>query len=179
MRVNWIAFLWGFAEATLFFIVPEVWLSYCAKDSLRKGLRACAFSLIGALLGGALMYFWGRADLRHAIGAVEMVPSISLDMMDYVYMQLSKQPGWAIFLGSLAGIPSKTYAAQAHAVGLSLWFFLLISIPARLIRFVIVTIATHYSLRSVVNAGSKRSKTTLLLTGWAIFYGFYFYKTIW
>ena len=41
----------GLAEATLFFIVPDVLLSYIGRDNLRKGLVACLYSLMGAMIG--------------------------------------------------------------------------------------------------------------------------------
>jgi hypothetical protein len=53
--VNGIAALWGLAEATLFFIVPDVWLTLITVWSPRKALIACLFALLGALAGGALM----------------------------------------------------------------------------------------------------------------------------
>jgi membrane protein YqaA with SNARE-associated domain len=50
------AALWGFAEATLFFIVPDVLLSIIA---VRRGRRpawiAMAWTIAGAIAGGALM----------------------------------------------------------------------------------------------------------------------------
>ncbi|MFM9106139.1 MAG: hypothetical protein ACKOWF_05500, partial [Chloroflexota bacterium] len=37
-----IAALWGFAEATVFFIVPDVWIGLLAAFDPRAGLRAAA-----------------------------------------------------------------------------------------------------------------------------------------
>lgn len=51
MVVNRIAALWRFAEATLFFIAPNVWLSLAGRQELRRGLMACLYALAGALLG--------------------------------------------------------------------------------------------------------------------------------
>ena len=52
-RANAIASLWGFAEATVFFIVPDVLLSWLALRSPKSGLIACLFALLGALIGGS------------------------------------------------------------------------------------------------------------------------------
>lgn len=46
------AFLWGLAEATIFFIVPDVILTAIAIFSLPRALRALTFSLLGATIGG-------------------------------------------------------------------------------------------------------------------------------
>jgi membrane protein YqaA with SNARE-associated domain len=51
-----IAFIWGLAEATLFFIVPDVYLGFVALFDWRRALRALAAPIAGAVLGGALMY---------------------------------------------------------------------------------------------------------------------------
>jgi hypothetical protein len=50
VAVNCIAALWAFAEATLFFIVPDVWLSLAGRENLRRGLMACLNALVGALV---------------------------------------------------------------------------------------------------------------------------------
>ena len=51
-----IAAAWGLAEATLFFIVPDVLLTWLAGFRPRLVWRAVAACLGGALLGGLLMY---------------------------------------------------------------------------------------------------------------------------
>src|SRR3546814_8042489 len=55
-----ISLLWGFAEATVFFVVPDVWISRRALSSWRAALRRCGFALAGALVGGVLLCFAGR-----------------------------------------------------------------------------------------------------------------------
>ncbi|GEM_PF-3959884 len=60
MGVNRVALAWGFAEATLFFIVPDVWLTLVARERLRTGLIASLYSLAGALAGGTPTISPGR-----------------------------------------------------------------------------------------------------------------------
>jgi len=44
--VNAIALIWGFAEATLFFVVPDLWLTLAGRDKLHRGLLpVCTASL--------------------------------------------------------------------------------------------------------------------------------------
>ena len=64
MVVNLEAGLWGLAEATLFFIVPDVWLNLAGRRRLEAGL-------LGALIGGALIYFWGAHDKPGAVTLME------------------------------------------------------------------------------------------------------------
>ncbi len=48
-----IALAWGFAEATLFFIVADLLISYVTVYfGLRRGLEAALFAMIGAIAGG-------------------------------------------------------------------------------------------------------------------------------
>src|SRR6476619_4120845 len=56
---SWVArigFLWGFAEATLFFIIPDALLGAVALFAPRAAPRVLACTLVGALAGGALTY---------------------------------------------------------------------------------------------------------------------------
>src|SRR4051812_20323932 len=51
-----VALGWGFAEATFFFVVPDVWIGLLTLFSWRAGLRAVYSAVMGALTGGAVMY---------------------------------------------------------------------------------------------------------------------------
>ena len=70
-----LVFLWGFAEGTLFFILPDVPLSFVALFLPRRALLHMAAIVAGAVLAGAVMFTW--AD--HSPGAragVAHVPEI-------------------------------------------------------------------------------------------------------
>jgi membrane protein YqaA with SNARE-associated domain len=71
------AALWGFAEATVFFIVPDVLLTAAAMGSLRRGLRAAGFALAGAVAGGVAVMLWARADPEGVARMLLAVPGIS------------------------------------------------------------------------------------------------------
>ena len=60
--LNGLAASWGAAEATLFFIVPDVLLSRMALQDRRRALQACLWALAGALAGGTLVWMLGYAD---------------------------------------------------------------------------------------------------------------------
>src|SRR5437764_358085 len=74
--VRWIAALWGLAEATLFFLVPDVYLSAVGLGNLRAALEGCLWALAGALTGGVAMYFWGAHDAAGAGRALDLIPAI-------------------------------------------------------------------------------------------------------
>jgi len=54
MGVVGAALVWGFAEATLFFFVPDILITRIALADLRRALWACFWSLLGAVSGGAV-----------------------------------------------------------------------------------------------------------------------------
>ena len=47
-----VSLLWGFAEATVFFVVPDVWISRQALSSWPAALRSCgpAYAALGRLI---------------------------------------------------------------------------------------------------------------------------------
>lgn len=174
MGINKVAASWGFAEATLFFIVPDVWLSIVARKDLKKGLIACFYSLAGALLGGAILFWWGLNDVDSASTIIEMIPAINHDMLARVQLDLSEQGLSAVMLGPLSGTPYKVYAINAANTEASIWLFLLISIPARLVRFIIVVACSHYLSQLITNK-TKLNPLMIIICFWLLFYGGYFY----
>ena len=57
-----VAFFWGLAEATLFFIVPDVWLTSISRHRLDKvKYQAIGFTILGALIGGTIIYWLARS----------------------------------------------------------------------------------------------------------------------
>src|SRR3546814_3695958 len=63
-----VSLLWGFAEATVFFVVPDVWISRRALSSWRAALRGCGFALAGALGGGVLGSEEHTSELQAPMG---------------------------------------------------------------------------------------------------------------
>lgn len=174
MGVKLFAFIWGLAEATLFFIVPDVLLTAVGLKNLKQGLLLCVYALAGALIGGLIIYYWGKYSPVNALATVEKVPAISTDLTHYVAIEMQDKGIWAILLGPLTGTPYKIYAAQAANTGISIWAFMLISIPARLLRFMLNTVLCHYLARIVNRAGVTTPSLYLLLGGWVLFYSVYF-----
>ena len=177
MGVNKIAGLWGFAEATLFFIVPDVWLSIVGRNKLKAGIIACFYSLIGALLGGTVLYGWGAYDLDSATAIISYIPAISTNMLQQVNTALATEGLSAILMGPLSGTPYKTYAIFAAHNNIGFGWFLLITIPARLMRFLLVTLTVHYIAKALTKA-LPINKLTLIIFGWSLFYVGYFYAMI-
>jgi hypothetical protein len=166
-----IAGLWGFAEATLFFLVPDIWLTAQAvRRGLKPALLACLAALAGALLGGLAMYGWGAADPEAARGMLGWVPAIDATMIARVQADLHAIGVPAIFLGPLLGVPYKIYAVETAAAGVGIATFLAVSIPARLIRFLVVSMVAWAFSAALAGRTTARFRLALLGGVWTAFY---------
>jgi len=171
----YVAGLWGFAEATLFFLVPDIWLTAIAvRRGLKPALIACLVALAGALVGGMAMYGWGASDPESARATLNWIPAIDMTSMDQVRAALDEDGASAIMLGPLQGIPYKIYAIEASRAGIGLAIFLAISIPARLLRFLLVTIIAWSISAALTQHAGMRIRTGLLAAAWCAFYATYF-----
>ncbi|MGH7645928.1 MAG: hypothetical protein ACREMR_10125 [Gemmatimonadales bacterium] len=168
-----VAALWGLAEATLFFIVPDVFLSLVAVRDRRGALIACGWAVAGALAGGLVMYQWGRADPGAARAALDAVPAIGAAMIVEVERGLAATGLPALVLGPLIGTPYKIYAVAGGGLGLGLGPFLLVSVPARGVRFVLVTLVAAWVSRGPLAAWPLGRKRAVALAVWVAFYGVY------
>lgn len=131
----WLAFAWGWAEGTLFFVVPDLVLTATALFGFRRALRQTLLVVAGSLLAGAMMFLWARHDAPGARAAVMAVPFVKPAMAETVRNDYEWQGAAALLRGPLSGIPYKIYAVEAPA-HVSLTAFLLASVPARLERLV-------------------------------------------
>lgn len=177
-RVNAIAAVWGFAEATLFFFVPDVYLSRVALRAPRLALSACGSALLGALVGGALMFGWGTTHPRAAEATLDRVPGISHSDVVRVGGEIENHGMVAVFLGPMTGTPYKIYAVEASVSGIGLLPLLAVSVPARWLRFVLVTLlAIGLMHLPRLRELSLRSRHVVHAAAWAAFYVFYFAVT--
>ncbi len=171
----WLAFAWGLAEATLFFIVPDVLTSRLVLRRPKAGLAACFASLAGALLGGALLFFLGRHSAPQLLGAFDYLPGINPAMVDQARAGLVEQGPVALFTGVIGGIPYKLYATLAAGAGMSSGEFLLTSVFARLSRFLLVTGLAWFVGAKLLPNLSLAAKLRIHTGAWILFYFFYYW----
>jgi membrane protein YqaA with SNARE-associated domain len=171
-----LAFAWGLAEATFFFIVPDVLLTLIACRTLRSAMKATATALLGALAGGALMYAFGSRDPDSARAFLDHVPAISPALITRVAAQISESGLVAVLLGPLRGIPYKIYAVEWGAQNRSLVALLLISIPARYVRFFLASVAARGIARLIEPLTHHRAAIEMVILAviWMAFYCYYF-----
>ena len=176
---NAAAFGWGVAEATFFFLVPDVILSFIG---LRQGYRAAAiasvWSAVGAGLGGAAMYLWSASQPAAAQDFVLGVPAISDAMLAHAHEAMLTQ-GWllATLIGPLSATPYKVYAILAPHAGADLAPFALASVIVRMPRFLIVSFGVTFIGRWLKRRLSARTVDFVLLASWIVFYTVFFLRT--
>jgi membrane protein YqaA with SNARE-associated domain len=175
-RAAVVALGWGFAEATFFFVVPDVWIGLLALFSWRAGLRAVAWAVLGALVGGTLMYEAGaQLDRDRSARLLDAVPAISPGMIERVEEQMRERGPASMLLGPLRGTPYKIYARTAGLQEQPLGAVLLWTIPARGARFVVIAaVATLYGWLS--RRITPRTDWLLgpYVLAWITFYAGYF-----
>ncbi len=174
-RMNHFAAAWGAAEATFFFIVPDVLLSRIALQDRRRALLACVWALAGALAGGAVVWFAGSSDPQPVRDLFGSIPAINAKMIADVQEQLASTGPWAMFIGPLTGTPYKIYALEAAQTGVGLITFLLVSVPARLVRFVLVVLLTSTIASWLRPHFRPAALTWIHASAWLLFYAWYFY----
>jgi membrane protein YqaA with SNARE-associated domain len=126
--------LWGFAEATLFFVVPDVLLTFVALYSPRRTPKLVAFILLGSLAGGSLMFYLGARNPQQAETMVLRVPFVSPAMFDKTHRGFERDGLWTLAKAPGNGIPYKVYCVQASRY-VTWGSFIAMSVLARLERF--------------------------------------------
>ena len=169
------AFIWGVAEATLFFFVPDVLLSYIGlKRGAKSAARASVIAALGASVGGVIMYVWSANDPATAREAVLAVPAISEAMAQRAEQAMAENWFLATFFGPLTSTPFKLYAILAPHAGAPLPAFALAAIAARLPRFLIVSIGVSLIGRFLSRWLSDRQLIWVLIGAWLLFYAVFF-----
>ena len=169
------AALWGFAEATLFFVVPDIIVTYIA---MRRGMRAAvvgaAVAVVGAVAGGVVMYLWGAHLPTQAITVVEAVPAIGPGMLSQASEHLRVHGSYGLFFGSANGIPYKVYAVLAPQESVDLLDFAAVSFPARLYRLLFAAVAAGFVFHWL-RKRPERMRLGLFAGFWIASYTVYFY----
>jgi membrane protein DedA with SNARE-associated domain len=146
--------LWGLAEATFFFIVPDVLLCYWALRSARSAFSATLSVVLGAMLGASLLYLFPQ--LSEVLQRIWVdLPGFGPKMITVAKEHLQQEGARGLLLGPTSGIPYRIYVVQAIQQEIS-WSELMLWTPlARLERIVIAPIVV-LGLRSGLDFVSKQ-----------------------
>jgi len=174
----WLSVVWGFAEATLFFIVPDIVLGWESLGGWRRGTRALAAIVVGALVGGLLVYglaaMWPEA-MRNAVASVPFVRGAMFATVAEAY---DGHGAAGMLLGPTSGIPYKIYAVLAPQ-SFGVLSFAIFSIPARLERLALswLVFALLGRWLAPVIARHRWATAALYALFWAGIYAYYWSRT--
>jgi hypothetical protein len=169
------AAIWAVAEATLFFIVPDVLITFAVvRFGLRQGLVLAVVAAAFAAFAGIGMWLWGHGDAATARHVMLTVPAIGPDLLARAAREVAA--GWPLHLvtGAMTGVPYKLYAVEAGARGIAPVLFLPMSFVARLTRFVLTAVLMalgRWLVRKVNRPGWAYPAWGL---AWFATYAFYF-----
>lgn len=169
---------WGFAEATFFFVVPDVWTSWVGLRRPRRALTCCLSALGGAMAGGTVTYLWSRRmPERTTRRWMAKVPAVSEQMVVEVEAELQHEGHRSLMRGPTRGVPYKLYARASGLQGRSLVSFLAWSVPARLLRFAAVTLLASGAAAAAHRAAPRLPEpaVSMVFAGcWSAFYLWFF-----
>jgi membrane protein YqaA with SNARE-associated domain len=165
-----LAAIWGFTEATLFFIVPDMLISSLALSSLKKALWACAIAALAACAGGLLVWIFAFNYPMATKGILIQVPGISEATFQSVQHLLKSGQYYGMVQGAFTGVPYKTFAAEAGVLRQNPIIFALLSIVARLPRFLLSAFLAWGLSRLIGDRLSADTKLRICLVLWTVFY---------
>ena len=165
--------VWGFAEATFFFLVPDVLLTAIALRDLRRALWACVLAAATALGGGLVMYGWGAHSVEQARSVLDWIPGISPELITHAEEEVRTRELTALLLAPLRGEPYKVFAVEAGQLGAPLLGFMLVTMLSRLSRFVVLTLLAALISKALSRKLSPRSILAIHLVLWTAFYSVY------
>ncbi|GJL91885.1 hypothetical protein [Hyphococcus sp.] len=168
------AMLWGFAEATFFFIVPDLLLTAAVVVfGLSRAFRLSVAAAMAATAGGLLMMIWGASEAEAARAFLLSVPLIGEDLLFRVHSEMDGMWPIDLTLGAITGAPFKIYAVEAGAAGVNPLLFAFMGFAARLARFSLAIGLTAFGASLAARLGMKRFVPYGLALVWAAIYAFY------
>jgi len=166
-------FAWGLAEATVFFVVPEI-ITASAAILVPGGWHVFGLAaLAGALVGGAAMFAAGVRAEDLVMAMVTRLPGHPPAFVLGIRREF-RERGWpALLSGGFRGRPFKLYAIEAGAAGRGPLAFLVVGGVARAARILLVTwIAAQVELALGHPAPSWRDALAFFAVGLAAVAGY-------
>ena len=170
--------LWGFAEATLFFIVADLPISAIGlRCGWGRAWRAGTVAAVAAALGGQVMLHWSRTAPSAVWNLLLYVPGLGPDLLAAEVAAWRQDGFTAMASGAFRGVPYKVYATAAGLDGTAALPFFVQSIAARLPRFLLVAAVSAWLGPRLRRVLSGRAIAALFVAFWTAFYAFYFAMT--
>ena len=165
-----VAGAWAFAEATLFFVIPDVWLTWVAtadRATVRKLVRCVAIGTAMAATGGVFVIVAGLGPLT------ELVPGITIEDLWSVQQRVRREGMISVTTAWTRGEPYKLYASACGMQGCPVGQFMAWSVVARGWRFGLTTSIAFGVARLVRMQEASR---VLWAVVWISIYTVYWWK---
>jgi membrane protein YqaA with SNARE-associated domain len=172
-----IAFGWGFGEAVLFFIIPDVFLTLVAvRFGFRRSIRLALVATAGAVLGGLVMYGWATLHPGSAFAVMDVLPGIDGSMIEAVRGDVASDGNRALLVGPWQGRPYKLFAAASGELGLSAIGLAMLTVPGRLARFAVSVAVAACARRLFSRWLSQRALVVCWAAFWLLLYAGYWLR---
>ena len=165
--------IWGFAEATLFFVVPDVMVGAVGLLRPRKVVLAALAAVGGALVGGTVLYLVARGTGPGLRDVMHGIPTITLSMLEEARRGLVEHGGVAMLQSQW--IPYKLFVTEWGLLGWDLVALLGWTIVDRSSRILVVGLGAAVLgilMRRPIGAHPVLWSTAYLVA-WAGFYAWY------
>lgn len=168
----WLSATWGWAEAILFFIVPDLWLGFVALYAPRRMLVTLGAIMVGAALGAVCLYVATLAFGADLSAVIVALPGSLPTDVEQARAELAEQGAIASLNGVLQALPVKTYihASALEGIGLvEVVVFTLLNRIERLLLFGVVMALVGWLGRRFITRWPVLA-AGLYLAAWVIFY---------
>ncbi|HEY6202179.1 MAG TPA: hypothetical protein VI056_03980 [Candidatus Limnocylindria bacterium] len=164
--------LWGYAEATRFWLIPDILLGWIALNRPRSIVVSVAAATVGAVMGGVRMHRHAREERAR----LTEIPGINDALLIDAHERFASR-GWvAVARAPLDGIPYKVYATESGLAGKPEGELIAWTMLARLWRFILSAAAAGLIGR-VFSRSVRRSEGRWLagtIAFWVFVYVRYF-----
>lgn len=120
------------------------------------------------------MFGFAHFYYTDAVSFLDMLPAINADLIEEARLLVKNSLFFGLLEGSLTGIPYKIFAVHSGNSGVHILLFLLASIPARSLRFILVIGASAFISHVLLKHLSLKRKKQLHIGLWLLFYLGYF-----
>jgi len=164
--------VWGYAEATHFWLIPDILLGWIALHRPASIIPSVIAANLGALAGGVRMH--QHASEEQA--PLTQIPGITEAMLLEAHERFASQRWGAVIRAPIDGIPYKVYAIESGLAGASVGELIVWTPIARSGRFLLSSLGA--GLIGVIFAPSVRRHggfwLALSATFWLVGYLRYF-----
>lgn len=178
-RLGWagkaLAALWALGDATVFFIVPDVWLTYVGlRNGTYAALVAGLFVTLGGFIGGMALYYFAAAEPAEARNLLLALPAVNADALRDARDLLARWDAIAIVGNPYSLLPYKVMALEAPAAKVQPLFFALATFFAYLSRAFLIALLAGFLGWLLRRTYGTRRLTIWALSFWAAMYALFF-----